>query len=150
MGFGAWATQPASIGGTVNGSNGATASMTNHVLEFMLADSAEAANILASNLKYAQDGGVTAYDNSLTFSHMDLTKHANFRSGALWQALKIAYASEGASANSGKYGTLTITVARARVTQSGVGDANGRLVQSGSMQIYSVDGSTAPVTYAVS
>lgn len=146
MGYAVNASQPSSLAGTA----GATAvSLSAHLLEFLVSENAETFAGRDTNKKYAQDGGLLTVTQSATFQITDVSQRTHFQAGKLWRNLAATYASEGASANSGNYGTLTITLARARVNACSPVDIGGRLALSGGMDVYSTDGNTNGVSYAV-
>ena len=155
MGFAAWAQQPTTVTGTVNS---AAISWANHVTEFEVDSTAEVSSVSCNNKKYAQDGGVLSYGNTARLTTYDLRKAygasgsaAALTPGAYWTGAHATYACEGASGAATAYGTLTVNVVGLmRCTGRSFTEINGRKAVQSTFDIVSTDGSTAPVTFAVS
>lgn len=147
MGFAVNAAQPTSVSGKYGGT---TVTLSSHVTQFNISQSAENFYLRSNNLKYEQDGGAVGYQDSAELVCYDLRKHASLGPGAYWSTVTATYASEGASANGGTYGTLTATISAMRIESSNKADNNGRLAISATCKLLSVNGTTAPVSWAVS
>lgn len=147
MGFSVWAAQPTTVSGTANGTG---VTLSSHVTAFNLSQAATNFYLMANNQKYEQDGGSMSFENSVDITCYDLRKHAALAAGAYWTSVTATYANEGGSANSGTYGTLTATISAMRIEQSNKTDNGGRMAIQATAKCLSTNGTSAPISYAVS
>ena len=150
MGQGFWASQPTSVDpGTVDGAS--YAAITVGLIGFSVSTQADIFSAASSNLKYALDGGILSHSQTAEMSLYDLRSlHASQKlsAGSHWVGTAVVFPCEGSS--NGSYGTLTTTIADMYITSSAFADQGGRQALNIGFQVFSVNGSTAPITYAIS
>lgn len=148
MGFSVWSAQPLTI---VASRNGSAITLSTHVTDFGFGDNAEGFTVQDNNKKYPQFGGNMSHSHSVSWTTYDARRVAgngHYRAGNFFGTCSATFASEGPSANSGSYGTLTVSWDGMHIDSVQQGDGGGRSSYQISATVYSSDG-LDPLAFAV-